>query len=173
MCADTKTNVYDRNMPGVARKIARLRAHDETLLVGVSGNAGMVGRIRAGWDPDAVPAPPRGPVDVTQEWADEVAGMLTRPILDAAMVDSEGRMDGHLLLGAAGQVWTVFHHAAIWHPDGVAAVGSGEGLVIGAMDVLLGRPGWQPATALVEAVEVACRRDQWSGLPLQVEMIGP
>ena len=172
MAADTMTNVYDRPVPGAARKIMRLEAQGVPLLVGISGNAGMTGRIRAAWNPDDVAAPPLGDGYRLQEWAEAVSTLLTQPVVDAGMTDADGQMDGHFLLAAAGSIWTIFHHAAVPHADGRATVGSGEGVALGALDAVLGSVD-DPETALRYAVEIACVRDRWSGLPLQVEVLRP
>jgi ATP-dependent protease HslVU (ClpYQ) peptidase subunit len=171
MCADSMTNVFDRRMPGAARKIMRLEARSVPMLIGTSGNAGMTGRLRAAWNAEEAPLlPNEASAEQLQDWADEVSTLLTQPILDAGMVDADGRMDGHFLLGAAGNIWTIYHHAAIRHADGRAAVGTGEGLVLGALDVMLGA-GEAPEVALQRAVEIACARDLWSGLPMQFEVL--
>ncbi len=59
---------------------------------------------------------------------------------------------------------------AIRHPDGVAAVGSGEGPAVGALDALT-RCGVPPERAVAEAAQIAVERDQWSRPPVQHEFL--
>lgn len=170
MVGDTRTNVYDRPLDGAGRKIMRLKAGGQEVLVGISGNAGMTGVIRRAWPAD-VAAPPDD--SGVQDWAEDVAAILTQAMLDTAMTDpADGHMDGHFLLGAAGQVWTIHHFAALAHVDGRAAVGSGAGPAVAALGVLLDAGG-DAYTAVCKAAEAAIALDMWSGLPLQVEVLEP
>lgn len=166
MGADSRTNIGDRTLDGAARKVMRLPCAGGEVLVGVSGNAGMPGRIRAAWP--QVAAPPDG--DDVQEWAEEVAAALTQAMLDSAMTDGDGRMESEFLLAAAGRLWTVYHHAAIPHADGMAAVGTGGPLALAALDVLL-EQGLEPEAAVRRAVDTAIRLDMWSGYPMQLEQL--
>lgn len=169
MAADTMTNVYDRPILGWARKIVRLRAGDDaTVLLGISGNAGMPGRMRSIW-PDGV-APYPDSVDDRQAWADDLASEMTRPLVEAGMVDETGQLDGNLLLGIPGSLWTLAHHMAVLCPDGRGAVGTGEGPAMGALDAFI--QSEVPEYRAVElAAAIACTRDRWSRLPLQLEQI--
>jgi ATP-dependent protease HslVU (ClpYQ) peptidase subunit len=167
MVADSRTNIGDRPLDGAARKIMRLPYDGGELLVGVSGNAGMPGRIRAAW-PESIAAPPAG--GELQEWAEEIAGVLTQAMLDSAMTDGDGRMESEFLLAAAGRLWTVYHHAAVPHADGRAAVGTGGPLALAALDVALDSD-LPPEAAVVRAAIAAIGLDMWSGPPLQVELL--
>ena len=167
MAADTTTNIYDRPVTGWARKIIRLRAGAGTALLGISGNAGIPGQVRRVW-PDGLS---ELPVDAEerQVWAEDIASELTVPLVEAGMVH-EGQLDGHLLLGVPGAVWTIQHHMAILCPAGRGAVGTGEGPAMGAVDAFL-QMKYQPDRAVELAATIACARDRWSGLPLQLESI--
>jgi hypothetical protein len=161
MAADSRTNVYDRPVFG-AMKILELPVEGTPgVLIGVAGNAGMPGVIRRVW-PDDVAAP--GSADVLQNWCDEIASILTTPMVDAGMTD-EGQLDGNFLLGIPGRLavdlpsslWTVGHHMAIRLPDGRGAVGAGEGPAMGALDALLDG-GAAPDMAVLRACEIAITR---------------
>lgn len=169
MAADTLTNIYERPVRGWARKILRLPVGElgGEVLLGISGNAGMVSKARAVWA-DGFPDPPDDP-DAAQEWADAIASALTTPMVEAGMV-SEGRLDGHFLLGYPGGLWTLQHHLAILCPDGRGAVGSGEGPAMGALDAFC-QSDVPPYRAVSLAATIAVSRDRWSGLPLQLEHI--
>jgi ATP-dependent protease HslVU (ClpYQ) peptidase subunit len=169
MAADTCTNIYDRPIRGWARKVMRLVTEDGCeVLFGVSGNAGMASKVRQAWGA-GFPAPPGDPGE-QQAWADDIAAALTVPMVEAGMVDDVGQLDGHFLLAFPGAVWTLQHHLAILSPDGRAAVGTGEGVAMGALDALLS-VDVAPVRAVTRAAEIAVSRDRWSGLPLQVEAI--
>lgn len=166
MAGDMLTNIYDRPMPGSARKILRGEAvGGAELLFGVSGDGALLGLIDAELD---VPRPPRAGAD-PQRWAHQIAIAVTRIAVEHSVVD-EGRLSGCVLLGFAGRVWTLTHAQAIPHPDGVAAIGSGEGLAIGALDALLGM-GVEPRGALLRAVSIAAARDRYTGEPVQEETL--
>ena len=173
MAADTLTNVYERPIPDGARKIARLPIRRTTpydgrppeLLIGTAGAGGLLATVRR-------LEPPLPPTDGDlQAWADEIARAVTTAAVDAGLTD-EGRMDGTLLLGWAGQLWTLTHYMAIPHADGVAALGSGEGPAIGALDVLLeAYPTQAPGELLTRALRVAAARDRHTGGSVQLELL--
>lgn len=72
-------------------------------------------------------------------------------------------MDGTVLLGYAGRLWTLTHAQAIAHEEPcVAALGSGEGPAMGAMHVFL-RAGCEASIAVVEAVKIGILLDRNSG----------
>ncbi|TDC02107.1 hypothetical protein E1091_01505 [Micromonospora fluostatini] len=164
MAADTCTNVYERPVIGGATKILRLDAVDDDVLVGLAGHGGLASVL-----PETVLpiSPEEG--EPTQNWANAVALALTQRAIEHGLVD-DGQLDGNLILGWRGQVWTIAHAMAIPHPDGVAAVGSGEGPAIGALDALR-ICDVHPTKAIQLAVEIACRRDRYSMPPLQVEVL--
>lgn len=169
MAADTLTNIYDRPVRGWARKILRLPVGElgGEVLFGISGNSGMASMARSVWG-DGFPDPPDDP-DEAQLWAEDISSALTKPMIEAGMVE-EGRLDGNFLLGYPGGLWTLQHHLAIWCPEGRGAVGSGEGPGIGALDALL-TFDVPPCRAVEMAAAIACSRDRWSGLPLQIESV--
>ncbi|MGC4886680.1 hypothetical protein [Micromonospora sp. DT227] len=167
MAADTMTNVYDRPIPGGARKILRLPAGDGEVLIGVTGSGGLVGVVETLLKIDGEPRPDENP----QRWAFTVARAVTALATDDGLLE-DGTLDGSLLLGWNGHLWTLVHAMAVPHPDGRAALGSGEGPAIGALDALLDREV-APADAVVASVEIGCKRDRYSGLPIQVETLNP
>lgn len=175
MAADSMTTVYDRPIYG-ARKIIQLAVADarndfdnSTLLIGCSGDGAYAGLLRNGhYHVDAIPDPD---VDA-QPWATAVAQGITELGIEHGLTD-DGRLDAHLLLGWRGQLWTLVHQQAIYHPDGIAAIGSGEGPAIGAIDYALATgyaddlPG-----LLTAAVTIGIRRDRYSGGTIYAESIG-
>lgn len=164
MAADSCTNVYERPIVGGATKILRLTPE---ILLGVSGYAGLIGLYAADL-PGALPPPP-GEEEDPQPWAHKVATVASQLAVTVGLVEN-GRLDGSLLLGRAGRVWTLVHATAIPHADGVAAIGSGEGPAIGALDALLARKV-NPLAAVREAVQIACSRDRYSEPPIQAETL--
>ena len=168
MAADTLTHVYDRPVTGV-RKLLRMRVGERRpfseLLLGFAGDAALVPLVAAGMEFKHAP----GSDDDVQAWVDGIAQSVTQAAVEAGIVD-DGRMDGLVVLGWHGRVWTIGHSYSIPHEDGVAAVGSGEGLALGAIDTLLAG-GVPPQEAVVAGLQVAMRRDRHTGGSIQVEML--
>ena len=167
MAADSMTNVYDRPIIGGCRKILRIAAGPGEVLVGFCGDVGIPGLMASGLNVDEVPAGGEDP----QPWADAVACAATGLAVAAGCVE-DGRLAGSLLLGWDGRLWTLVHCGAVPHADGVAAVGSGEGPAIGALDAFL-ETGMAPGDAVRAAVLIGIRRDRHSAGPVQVEVLEP
>jgi ATP-dependent protease HslVU (ClpYQ) peptidase subunit len=167
MAADTMTNVYDRPIIGGAKKIRRLKVGGSpNALVGFAGCGGLVAaatHITIDETPD--------PTDdvACQEWAMQVAVQLNRWAVETG-ITQDGRMDGSVLLGWHGRLWTCSEVQAIPHPDGRAALGSGEGPAIGALDAFLacGKPLGE---AVLAAAQVGVSRCRYSEAPIQVELL--
>lgn len=170
MGADSLTNVYERPVYGGAIKVRRvpLEGGGEALL-GVSG-AGALGDLYA-----YRLTLPALPVDAwhshadLQQWAAQCAWSLTDLAREAG-VTQDGQIDGNVLLGAAGQLWTVANYMAIPHPDGSAALGSGEGPALGALDAL-GTYVDDLAERVRQALHIAQARDKHTASPMHVEVL--
>ncbi len=179
MAADSLTNVYERPVVGV-RKILRIPVADQThtngeVLIGVSGDGALAALLRFHLKLDSAPAGTAladldGP-DGPDAWAATVAQAITVIAQEHGVLE-DGRLDGHLVLGYAGRVWTVVHCQAIPHGDGVAAIGSGEGPAIGAVDALLST-GMDPARAVPMAVRIGIERDKHSAGPVDYQRLDP
>ncbi|MEU0078544.1 hypothetical protein ABZY58_11660 [Micromonospora tulbaghiae] len=169
MASDSATNVYDRPIIGGVRKLLRLPAGaGYQVLLGVAGAGGLPGCLAANLKIDAVPLPGED-VDA---WAHAIACAICEIASDAGLMD-EGVIDGSVLLGWGGRLWTISQSCACSHPDGRAAIGSGHGPAIGALDVLLDS-GVEAAEAVVQAVQVGIARDRYTGGPVQMERLaGP
>ncbi|MBQ1047875.1 hypothetical protein KBX50_05300 [Micromonospora sp. C51] len=165
MAADSCTNVYERPVIDGIRKLLRLPAGNDQVLLGVCGLGGLPGCIAADLKLDAVPKPGED----ADAWAHAVARAVTDIAVEAGLVDN-GKMDGSVLLGWGGRLWSLSHSTACAHPDGRAALGSGEGPAMGALDVLLD-DGVSPLTAVRRAAEMGCRRDRYSEPPIYVEVL--
>lgn len=107
-----------------------------------------------------------------RSWAAAIARAITELAVEQGFTEN-GRMDGNLLLGWNGRLWTITHGQAIFHVDGVAALGSGEGPAIGAMDALLDCDCDRPADVVVTAVRIAIERDKHSAGHVQLEVLPP
>lgn len=165
MAADSLINVYERPIPGGARKIRRIKVGDGEILVAASGNSGLMAVAGSLLHVDAEPAEGADP----QPWAEAIAVAATQLAMDQSLLD-HGTMDGCLLLGWRGRLWTISHATAIPHDDGIAALGSGEGMAIGAIDALLAAcPDMPPQQVVARAVDIAIKRDKHSDLPIWVE----
>lgn len=170
MAADTVTNVYDRPIVGAVQKIRRVPigqdGHKGECLIAVCGDGALADMVSHLLVLDSVPA--EG--DDSQSWAAAVARACTALAVEQGLTEA-GRLDGTLLLGWNGQMWSMPHGQAIRHLDGVAALGSGEGPAIGALDAL--RNQMDPEIAVTTAVHIAIERDKHSMAPVQTETLGP
>jgi ATP-dependent protease HslVU (ClpYQ) peptidase subunit len=169
MAADTCTNVYERPIIGGARKIRRVPTGTGEALLGFCGSGGLPDSVAAHHRIEAEPTPGATEDDL-QAWAYAIASAITDIARNGGMVDEDGHVDSRVLLGWNGRLWTLTHHMAIPHPDGIAALGSGEGPAIGALDVLA-ELGMEPAQAVRKAVLVGIHRDRYSEAPVQVETL--
>lgn len=167
MAADSLTNVYERPIVNGARKIRRIKVGEGEALLGFCGSGGLTAAvydIKFDDEPD-----PAKDADVAQ-WAATVAGALQDWAADAGLTEG-GRIDGSILLGWRGRLWTISEIQAIPHPDGRAALGSGEGPAIGALDVLLDHLDADLPDAVIEAVKVGINRDRNSAAPFYLEVL--
>jgi len=160
MAADTMTNIYDRPVY-TARKIRRVSTPSGDLLLGFSGDGALADMIqyRVGY-----PALTDKGFDV---WATDIAIAISKQGVTEGIV-ADGRLDGNLILGVGGGLWTLVHMQAVAHDDGMAAIGTGEGPAIGALETLL-RLGEKPQFAVQQACAVGISRDRYSGGDVQVE----
>lgn len=166
MAADSCNNVYDRPIIGGAQKIIRHPAGDGEVLLAVTGSGGIMRIIPQRLHVEAAPSGGEDP----QSWADAVAFALTELCVEARMLNTDGVMDGTVLLGWNARLWSLTHMQAIPHPDGVGALGTGEGPAIGVIDALRARDG-NGRDIVTEAVRVACHRDRYSAEPVQYEAL--
>lgn len=165
MAADTMTNVYDRPVPS-ARKIMRIGTTDQAgqLLLGCAGSGAAPALIEAQCSVESLPDFENS--RDRNAWATAVASTVTGLYLEHQLVDG-GLLDGTLLLASHGYLWTLTHHQAIAHPDGMAAIGSGEGPALGALHALIDSRV-APKKAVEKACEIGIRLDRYSGGPIQL-----
>lgn len=167
MAADSMTNAYERPISNGARKILRLPAGGNgEALIGVTGSGGLPGVIAAELKIFEAPSEDQDP----QPWAHTIARDITKLALDSSLAE-DGHMSGTVLFGWGGRLWTLTHAMAIPHEDGIAAVGSGEGPAIGAVDALLVAGMTDLPQIVARAVAIGINRDRCSGGPIQVEML--
>lgn len=167
MAADTMANVYDRPVHSVP-KILRMTLWDgdTEALLGFTGDGALV---KLAYRLDVSDSRPMSDDEVAQRIAEAVTTLAT----DHGLL-TDGRMDAAVLFGYHGRLWTIDHQQAIPHPDGLAAVGSGEGPAIGALWVMSNASNQVvPDRGLVEiACHAGIRFDRYSGGDVQVESIG-
>lgn len=167
MAADTCNTSYDRPVIGGATKIVRMPAGAVgEVLFGFAGAGGLVHVVRDKLKVDGEPLPEEDP----DEWASALALAVTDLAANARLFDQAGQLDGTLLLGWCGRVWTIGHAVAVPHPDGRVAIGSGGDVAIGALDALLGA-GCEPHRAVRRACEIGIARDHYSAGPVQVHTL--
>ncbi len=164
MAADALVTVFDRPVPAGVLKLFRHPAKDGgEVLLGCSGHAALVTILRTGLKLDAVPAADED----GQAFADAVALAVTGLAREHGVTE-DGQLDGAILLGWNGRLWTLAHAVAIYHHDGIATIGSGEGPAIGAMDALLAL-GDDPAGVVKKALSIAINRDRHTAGPVTYE----
>lgn len=157
MAADRRSN-YDNQAVYGTRKIRRYGS-EGNVLIAVCGNLSVqsILRRRLKVDPPAASAS----IDELSDWADAVALVATELLAgaDPPMLGDDGGqrfIAGAALLGYAGQLFHLFTHGAAWASDGIASLGSGAEVALGAMHTSL-RLGQTPQDAVVTAVDLACR----------------
>lgn len=162
MAADSLTNLYERPLPGSARKIVTVPVGDTAAnaLIAVCGDGALADILRSDLHLDAAPTDDH---DDEQRWASAVARAITDLARDAGVVDN-GHLDGTLMLGYRGRLWIITHAQAIPVLDGLAAIGSGEGVAMGAAHVLL-QLGGRLTEVATEAIVIASRYDKRGGNP--------
>lgn len=167
MAADSVTNVFDRPVPGIAKVIrCATTSKDGHYLLGFAGEGAGPSVINQHHSVACLPD--FGDVSDRNGWAGAVATAITELYLEHSLIDGQ-RMDGSVLLAARGHVWTLTHHQAIPHLDGIAAIGSGEGPAIGALHALIDA-GRSPRHAIRKAVAYGILLDRYSGgAPLILE----
>lgn len=166
MGADRATNVYDRPVIGVT-KIRRITPrHGDRFLIGYAGDGALPAVLERHLTVDDTPD-----IDAPHDpWASAIAEAISDIAMDRHITEN-GRLDGSLILACHGRLWTVSHMQAIRHLDGVAAIGSGEGPAIGAVDAAL-ELGHTDIEAIVTlAVAIGCTRDRYSAGAPQVETL--
>lgn len=167
MAADTCINVYERPIIGGAAKIVRFPAGRGEVLLGFAGAGGLPGVLAARLEVPSEPADDGDP----QVWATSVARAITEVAVAAGLVD-DGKLDATLILGWRGRLWSISHMVAVPHSDGVAAIGSGEGPAIGALDAfIVAAWPWSPVEMVAQACAIGIARDRYSAGPVDVHIL--
>ncbi len=168
MAADWQTGYGGIQAVFGARKVRRLAVGHDQALVAASGNGALLGVLQRHLTVDAPDA--AASLDELQRWADVVASGATEvyagtepSLLRGADSDSAASMDGALLLGYRGHLFYLFTHQAVHVPDGIATLGSGSELALGAVHTALGCQV-RPIEAVRNAVMLASRFCEGCGL---------
>lgn len=169
MAADTCINVYERPIVGGAHKLLRLGVGASEALLGFAGEGAGPGIVATMWNVGVHPDDDEDP----QSWANDIAIAVTTWLKNAGLVRDE-RIDATMLFGWRGRLWTLTHMVAIPHDDGVAAIGSGEGPAIGAVDAMLAVGADLSSAEIVSrACSIGIRRDRYSDGPVEVHLLEP
>jgi ATP-dependent protease HslVU (ClpYQ) peptidase subunit len=154
MAADRQTNYQQQAIFG-AKKIRRHTAGSGEVLIAASGAGAISNMVARHCKLDHAPDATATLAEL-QEWADVVAEAVTEVLANAQppLIESGG-INGALLLGVHGQLFYLFTHQAAHAADGVAALGSGSEVALGAMHAAL-RHGDQPLDAVLLGVELGC-----------------
>lgn len=167
MASDSMANVYDRPIYDIT-KIIVLRGD---VILGFAGAGALPMLMRDKLHIEALKA--EASAQDTQAWADNIARQICRLAADHLLTNTDGVFDGSAILGHNGHVWTIAHMAAIPHTDGIAAIGSGEGPAIGALDyyAMSATAGDDIECVMRTAVEIAIVRDKHSGGNIQYSCV--
>jgi ATP-dependent protease HslVU (ClpYQ) peptidase subunit len=170
MAGDTYTRMYDRSCVDGLTKVHRLTFTDapgEHVLMGGAGysSAGLAFASL----PELLGPVPAPDADLRQ-WAGHVSRRVFRFLAKELLDDADGDVSRcAYLIGYREKLFTIVHNGAIAHPDGVAALGSGEGVAIGAYLALKHADWGTNSRARVEqAMRLACTVDGHSNLPFDL-----
>ena len=157
LAADTQTNVHDRP-EYTAVKIHRhpTTRRDGAVLLGYAGAA----RALVAQHLTIECLPNMADPDDRNTWATSIAVAITGIYLDHGLTE-DGQMDGTVLAGAQGHLWTIAHNLAIPSP-GYGAIGTGSDIAIGALHALTDA-GIHPIDACTRAVHYAAKYDLHTG----------
>jgi ATP-dependent protease HslVU (ClpYQ) peptidase subunit len=168
MAGDSRTQVYDRPIFDGTRKVLRHRVgNDQECLLGFSGAGGLSEYVSAHLKLEHTP----DTGEDLQRWAAVVVWAVTE-LAEQAGLTEDRQIDGSLLLGYRGRLWTLANNIAIPHTDGIAAIGSGEAVAVGALDVLL-EQNCELGQAMTTAMRIAVARDLHSDVPVYLELLRP
>lgn len=180
LAADSGAFVNDRPVREAARKM-------RIVPVGTGGGHALVafsgdGALAALFDVEAARGiniePPAGLFD-DDRWASQVAAWVTTLGVDAGLVDrDDGRLDALLILGWRGRLWTLLHNQAVPMTDGVAVLGSGGDVALGALLALRRRyltasVDLDPLDAVRFAVELAVEQHIFALPPIHGVTLDP
>lgn len=154
MAGDRQTNYQQQAVYG-ARKIRRHTAGSGEVLIAASGSGAISNMVARHCKLDHAPDAQATLVEL-QDWADVVGEAVTGVLAGAQppLLDG-GQIPGALLLGVHGHLFYLFTHQAAYVSDGVAALGSGSEVALGAMHAAL-RHGDGPLDAVLLGVELGC-----------------
>lgn len=169
IAADRQTNYQNQAVFG-ARKVRRLiLGNARSALLAATGSGGLLNVLTQHLKTDDAP-PPDADLTTAQDWADVIASAATEvlaktepALLSTEQHDQTRAIDGALLLAHGGRLFYLFTHQACHVPDGVASLGSGGEVALGAMHAALAY-GASPDDAAVGAVLLACRFAGYCGL---------
>lgn len=163
--------------------IRKIRRHGFTndrgeFLLAVAGSGGPLALLTAELQ---VHSGPSGADPAQDVWAEAVARAVTQVLAESTPPEldhsgGESHITSTLLLGHAGRLWYLQTNVAHPVPDGIASIGSGSDIAMGAMHVALDL-ALDPDDAATRAVVLACRFDNDCGVtvdaPMQVEHLEP
>ncbi|PSR63986.1 hypothetical protein C8259_09040 [Nocardia nova] len=149
-------------------KIGGFKTTDgETVLIGGAGHAAIIPTLQRRLTIDGSP---REQDEIGAEgWASAVAEAITGVLADAnpPLLSPAGEhaacLDGILLMAWRQYLWVVQTHSAIRPHDGIAAIGSGRDIALGAMHTALDYEA-QPYDAVHSAVRWAAQFDSGCGI---------
>lgn len=166
----------DRRLLGVVKLLRMpitnaIAEQGGSVLLGFCGAGALVDIAAAELNLDAAPAPGDDP----HPWAVCMGQAITGLARDHGLLE-DGHLNGNVLIGWGGNVWSVYTEGAHLHTDGIAAIGTGAALALGALHAMTTWPrivgeceALEDAVAM--AVTIASGLDLYSGGPSVVMSI--
>lgn len=140
------------------------------MLIGVTGTTRLLSLLKDRFTPPV--APGLTSHDVTRRYVSDVVEALYVFAKEHHELEGEREMNGSLLIGVAGTLWFIDSAFGITEPlFGVAAVGCGDQVVLGAAGSLL-KEEWRTAESVVlDALEVAEQYSAGVRAPFSVKVL--
>lgn len=164
--ADTANTIANSHVYGT-RKAGKLRANGalrDQSLVAVTGNGALLPLAMSLDTTDYV----GGDADFGQYVAEKLtaAAFRAEPRLIIQYPDKGEQIDGNVMLGYRGRLWTLLTNQAHEHTDGIATLGVGRELALGYLTgALHHRPqAWSDTDVVDAAVRFTCHHEPWCGI---------
>ena len=170
LAADRQVQYGNQAVHG-ARKLRRIALDGGDVVIGVAGSGALMTTTARMLAQTGLPnVPPNAAADdAVDDWANMVAEAITalaaatNPPVTITREGQSGDIDGAVLLGVAGRLYYLFGNQSARAVDGIATLGIGSELALGAVLVGL-RHGLTPDEVAAHAVELACRYIPGCGL---------
>lgn len=168
--ADTANTIANSHVFGT-RKVAKVYTGHENdyCLVAVSGNGALL-PLATGLDIGWSRTSNRTQANNDADFGQHVATLLTQaafhaePRLIIQYADKGEQIDGNVMLGYRGRLWTLLTNQAHEHTDGIATLGVGRELALGYLRGALCFGTGSDIDGVDAAVRFTCQHEPWCGI---------